>query len=154
MNMNFKLGKVVIPVDSEMGMDIVIEGLEVSVSDYNLMEGLKVVQAVPKVLREMKAVFDGEDAPSADSDEVKADEKHEGETEDDFIEQLVKSAGGHILDHPLFGKHVAIPKGHPLASAFGSVAEPKSPFKDLLDALKKAEEKKSQGLGSFFDKLS
>ena len=87
MNMNFKLGKVSIPVDVEAGVNVTVEGLEVSVSDYNLMEGLKVVQAMPKVLREMKAIVEGEDAPSAG----KVEEVEEDGPEYGFVH------------HPLFG---------------------------------------------------
>lgn len=148
MNMSFKLGKVVIPVAEEVKIEL--EGLELSVSDYNLMEGLKVVQAMPKVLREIKAIIEGEDAPSADTKDEEPDDEVPS-----FIQDMIKKAGGHIIDTP-FGKHVAIPKNplggklpwekpelkpmtgdDVLSKLFGGGQAPKNPLEDFLNHMNK-----------------
>jgi hypothetical protein len=123
MNMNFKLGKVSIPVAEDVKIEV--EGLEMSVSDYNLMEGLKVVQAMPKVLREMKAIIEGEDTPPS------ADEREESKDEVEYG----------FVNHPLLGK-VKVVKG-------------KNPFEELQkiaeEAIKGEEGKNKSPMDKFFD---
>jgi hypothetical protein len=62
MNTTFKLGKVNIPVPGSE-TPIVIEGLEVKVENYNLLEGLKVAKEIPAILAELKAVMEEDYMP-------------------------------------------------------------------------------------------
>jgi hypothetical protein len=112
MNMTFKLGKVMVPVPA-LKDGIIVEGLEVSVSDYNLMEGLKVLKELPSIMFELRQVMevDLDDAPSAEDLADEQDEK-------DFVEQMLKDMGAKKVNHPIFGEGMAVPKDNPLLKAF------------------------------------
>jgi hypothetical protein len=114
--MTFKLGKVMVPVPA-LKDGIIIEGLEVSVSDYNLMEGLKVLKELPGIMFELRQVMemDLDDAPSLGD---MLDEQDEMDLEKDMVDSILKDMGAKKVNHPIFGEGMAIPKDNPLLKAF------------------------------------
>jgi hypothetical protein len=125
MNMNFKLGKVSIPVGETK---VEVEGLEIGVSDYNLMEGLKVLRELPSIMFELRQVMevDLDDVmPSADEMDFPPFMEKSG-MESVFgkdpvkasIDNILKSMGAVEVDHPIHGKGMAVPKDHPLVQEF------------------------------------
>ena len=54
MNLGFKLGKVSVPVSADKNIEV--QDIEISVTDYNLKEGLEIAKAVPGILHQLAYV--------------------------------------------------------------------------------------------------
>lgn len=54
MNLSFKLGKVSVPVTADKNVEV--QDIEISVTDYNLKEGLEIAKAVPGILHQLNQV--------------------------------------------------------------------------------------------------
>lgn len=136
MNSTFKLGKVSIPVAEDVKIEI--EGLEMSVTDYDMREGLNVLKALPGVLREMKAIIEGEDAPPSAGKVEEVNEEEVG-----------------MMNHPVFGKCKVVKMKTSLGEMLDNIGklptQGKNPLESFLDSLKEFEEGKAKG--GLFDKL-
>jgi hypothetical protein len=113
MNMNFKLGKVSIPVGETK---VEIEGIEFGVSDYNLMEGLRVAREIPGILFELRQVMEvdlDEVAPSAGKVEEAEDSSDDVPFGLDALINHLKSQGKKVefMNHPIFGPGLSVEKG-------------------------------------------
>lgn len=78
MNTKFKLGSVVVPVDTNdegQPIEIKVEGIEIEVTDLDLNDYIKVLKAVPTMMKELKEVMEEDNSGPSAADILSAFQK-------------------------------------------------------------------------------